>query len=108
MIHDDVVAAIVARATLSVPGVLEMSHRGISDSLNSLVRHDMLSRGVKVQEAESGQLLLDVYVVVQYGQRIAEIGREVGHKVNDALKDAVGQYPQHLTIHVEGVRSGGE
>lgn len=108
VVHDDVLAALAARAALSVPGVVQMSQHGFSDNLNSLVRHDLLSRGVRVAEMQDGHYAVDLYVVVQYGMRMALVGRQVADHVNQALKDAVGLYPDHIVIHIEGVRAVGE
>ena len=105
MVHDDVLQAITARTVLAVPGVVQMSQHGIGDNLNSLVRHELLNRGVRVSETGDGHYAIDVYVVVQYGMRIAQIGRQIGHEVNTALHEAVGMFPDQIAIHVEGVRA---
>jgi uncharacterized alkaline shock family protein YloU len=108
VVHDDVLQAIAARAVLAVPGVVQMSQHGIGDNLNSLVRHELLNRGVRVSETGDGHYAIDLYIVVQYGMRMAQVGRQIGHEVNAALHEAVGAFPDQITIHVEGVRVVGE
>ncbi len=108
VVHDDVLQAIAARAVLAVPGVVQMSQHGIGDNLNSLVRHELLNRGVRVSETGDGHYAIDLYIVVQYGMRMAQVGRQIGHEVNAALHEAVGAFPDQIAIHVEGVRVVGE
>ncbi|NMP22412.1 Asp23/Gls24 family envelope stress response protein [Sulfobacillus sp. DSM 109850] len=105
IIHDEVLAALASRAALSVPGVVQMSQHGLADNLNSLVRHDILARGVRVDESGDGHYDVDLFLMVQYGVKIAQVGRQVADRVNQALKEAVGSYPDHIGIHVEGVRT---
>lgn len=104
VVHEDVLGAIAIRAALMVPGVAQMSQHGIGDNLNTIVRHDASSRGVRVVETETGHYSVELYLHVYYGVRLAELGRQVGQGVNEALKDAIGQYPRDITIHIEGVR----
>lgn len=108
VVHDDVLAAIAARAALTVPGVVQMSQHGLGDNLNSLVRHDLLGRGVKVAQLDEDHYTLELYVVVEYGLNIRNVCRQVAQEVNDALKDAVGLYPDQMVIQVEGIRDVGK
>lgn len=102
--HDDVLAVIAARAALTAPGVIEMSQSGLSSNLTSLVRHDILARGVRVTLLEDGHYSVDLHVFLAYGRRLSAVGRDLGQRVNEALKDAVGLYPDRIVIHVDGVR----
>ncbi len=105
VIHDEVLAALASRAAMAVPGVVQMSHHGLAGNLNSLVRHEVLGRGVRVTEGPEGHYTVDLYIVVQYGTRIAQLGRQVADSVQNALKEAVDLYPDHIAVHVEGVRT---
>ena len=104
VVHDDVVAAIAARAAVTVAGVVQTSQHGLSDNLSSLVRHDHGGRGVRVAQLGNGHYALDMHLVVHYGVRIPLLARQVADEVNRALFDAVGQYPDNLSIHIEGIR----
>ncbi len=108
VVHDEVLGAIASRAALAVPGVVHMTQHGLGDNLNSLVRHDVIGRGVRVTELPDGHYSVELHLVVQYGMRMAQIGRQVADQINAALKDAVGLYPDHINIHIEGVRAVGE
>lgn len=105
MVHDDVLAVIAARAALTVPGVVQMSQHGLGDNLTHLVRHESGGRGVKVTPLEDAHYAIELHVIVAYGARLSEVGKQVAQEVNMALKDAVGLYPDQLVIHVDGVRA---
>jgi uncharacterized alkaline shock family protein YloU len=73
--------------------------------LQSWVRHDLPFRGVRVVSRDDGHYDIDLFVVIRYGMRIATVARAIQHAVNRALYEAVERYPDHLVIHVEGVRA---
>lgn len=104
VVNDDVLAVIAARSALTVPGVVQTSQRGISDNLGSLVRHDVVGRGVRIAPLADGHYAVEIHLVVAYGHRLAVVGRQVAQEVNQALKDAIGLYPDQLAIHVDGIR----
>ena len=105
VVHDDVVAAIAARAALTVPGVVQITQRGLTDNLTSLVRHEHAGRGVRVTQLGEGHYTLELHLICRYGARMAAVGRQVAAVVNEVLKEAVGQYPDDLAIHIEGIRA---
>lgn len=104
VVHDEVVAAIAARAALTVNGVVQTTQHGLSDNLSSLVHHDHGGRGVHVSQRGGGHYALEVHLVVTYGSRLPVLARQVADEVNHALFEAVGQYPDTLTLHIEGIR----
>ncbi|PSR20788.1 MAG: hypothetical protein C7B45_13280 [Sulfobacillus acidophilus] len=104
IVNDDVLAVIAAHAALTAPGIVQMSQSGFGDNLTNLMHHDPTTRGVRVTALDEGHYAVDLYVLIAYGTRIAAVAREVGRRVNDALKDAVGTYPDRIVIHVDGVR----
>lgn len=105
VVHDDVLAVIAARAALTVPGVVQTSQRGLGENLNTLVRHDPAGRGVRVAQLDQGHYGVEIHLTLAYGSRFATVGRQVAEEVNNALKDAVGLYPDHIAIYIDGVRT---
>ncbi|CAB1129172.1 Putative alkaline-shock protein [Candidatus Hydrogenisulfobacillus filiaventi] len=102
-VGEDVIATLAGLATVESYGVVGMIPRGVSEGLQELLRRENLARGVQVRE-EDGRLEVDVYVVVGYGVRIAEVGRAIVEHIGFRLQDAVGVRPQRITVHVQGVR----
>ncbi|MCY0877902.1 MAG: Asp23/Gls24 family envelope stress response protein [Firmicutes bacterium] len=105
VVHDEVLATIARRAALTVPGVEDLQQRGLPENVQSWVHHALPFRGVRVVSREDGHYDIDLFVVVRYGVRIPSVARALQHAVNNALYEAVERYPDHLVIHVEGVRA---
>lgn len=104
VVHDDVLAAIVAQACLSVAGVVEMSQRGLGDNLTSWVGRELPGRGVRVTSLDDSHFSLELYVIMEFGRRIPEVARQIGQVVNARVYEAIGDYPERLVVHVQGVR----
>src|SRR5258707_4454186 len=75
------VAAIAGHAATSCYGISGMAGRGLRDGFAELLRRENVDKGVDVVQAEEG-LVIDVYVIVQYGIRISE----VAHNLQDTVK----------------------
>lgn len=102
-VHDEVLAMIAGLAASDNEGVVGMASRRMTDGIAVMLHRDNLARGVKLQEIEDGYTV-DLSLIVSYGVKIREVAKRVAIKVNEALYDAIGQYPARVTIHVEGVR----
>ncbi len=106
-VHDEVLQVICARAALTVSGVVKTSQHGLSDNLGGLVGHDAEGRGVRIIEMKDGHYAVEIHLTAAYGVRLGSLGKKVGIAVNQALKDAVGLYPDRIAIHFEGTRAIG-
>src|SRR5438270_2346586 len=67
-VFPSVVAAMAGHAAVACYGVMGMSARGLRDGVAQLLRRENLDKSVDVREAE-GQLVIDLYVIVEYGTR---------------------------------------
>jgi uncharacterized alkaline shock family protein YloU len=111
-VHDDnlgrvqvapsAIAALVAEAVKECYGVVGMSSRGFFDDLaGSLQRGNR--RGVEISEGDDG-VVIDIYVVVEYGTRITEVAAGVMRRVRFSLEHAAGIPVQAVNVHVQGLR----
>jgi hypothetical protein len=66
------VAAIAGHASLDCYGIAGMAARGLRDGVAELLHRGNVSHGVEVIEVEGG-IVIDLYVIVQYGIRISEV-----------------------------------
>ena len=71
---------------------------GIADVLSRESR-----RGVVV-EVRNGEIFIDLYVVVEYGTRIASVARSVMNVVKYTVEKALGIPVAEVNVHVEGLR----
>lgn len=96
------IASLVAEAVKECYGVVGMSSRSRLDELaGSLQRGSR--RGVDVGEGEHG-IIVDIYVIVEYGMRISEVASGVMRRVYFTLTEAAGIPVQAVNVHVQGLR----
>jgi len=62
-----------------------------------------VDRGVEVVEAEEG-LVIDVYVIVQYGIRISEVAHNLQETVTFEVERSVNVPVIQVNVNVQGVR----
>ena len=96
------IASLVAEAVKECYGVVGMSRRSRLDELaGSLQRGSR--KGVEIDEGEHG-IVVDIYVIVEYGMRISEVAAGVMRRVYFTLTDAAGIPVQAVNVHVQGLR----
>lgn len=101
-VHDDVLAAIVQSVVLGVPGVVDVGSFRLGEGLGDIMKKDPAVRGIMLEDTDAG-LVVDVAVIVAYGQRIPVLGREIVQKCSDALAEAVAMRPSRIVVEVQGV-----
>lgn len=97
------VAAIAGHAALGCYGIAGMSARGLRDGFAELLHRESVDRGVDVTEADGG-LVIDVYVVIQYGIRITEVAHNLQQAVKFAVERSVSVPVVEVNVNVQGVR----
>jgi uncharacterized alkaline shock family protein YloU len=101
-VHDDVLAAIVQSAALSVPGVVDLGVFRFTEGIGEMIKKDVVARGITLEDTDQG-LLVEVAVIVEYGTRIPALGRLVVQRCSDALAEAVSIRPRKIMVEVQGV-----
>jgi uncharacterized alkaline shock family protein YloU len=96
------VAAIAGHAATECYGVMGMAARGLRDGVATLLHRENMHRGVEVREV-AGQLVVDVYVVVQYGIRITEVAHNLQTAVRFEVERATGVSVAEVNVFVQGV-----
>lgn len=100
-IASDVVATIASLAAAEVAGVAGMSG-GVVGGLAEMLGRKQLTKGVKVDVGES-DAALDIYIIVSYGQPIAEVARKVQECVKTTVESMTGLACRVVNVHVQGV-----
>jgi uncharacterized alkaline shock family protein YloU len=96
------IAIIAGDAVLRCYGVVGVANKSLIDGLADLLQPDRWVRGVEVQVRE-GQVIVDLYVIVQYGTRISEVAHGVMNSVKYALEQALGMPIAAVNVHVQGL-----
>ncbi|HET7338473.1 MAG TPA: Asp23/Gls24 family envelope stress response protein [Candidatus Dormibacteraeota bacterium] len=97
------VAAIAGHAAMRCYGISGMAGRGLRDGFAELLRREHVDKGVDVVQLEEG-LVIDVYVIVQYGMRITEVAHNLQETVKFEVERSVSVPVLKVNVNVQGVR----
>ena len=97
-----VVGAIVGHAANESYGIVGMAARGLRDGIAERLNRDNLHRGVEVQVQDDG-LLIELYVIAQYGTRISEVARQLMSAVKYAVEKSLGLPVLAVNVNVQGI-----
>jgi len=103
-ISEEVIAAIAVGAVREVDGVSGMM-TNMGSSVTNLVSKKNAQRGVKGVKIDmtGAALVLDVYLMVQYGHAIPEVAENAQKAVASAVEAMTGCSVGAVNIHVGGV-----
>lgn len=96
------IATLVAEAVKECYGVVGMSSRSRLDELAGTLQRSG-RKGVEIGEGATG-IVVDLYVVVEYGMRISEVASGVMRRVYFTLTETAGIPVQAVNVHVQGLR----
>lgn len=102
-ISPQAIATLAGEAVLRCYGVVGMANKNLIDGIADLLQPERWNRGVDVHVRE-GAVVVDLYVVIQYGTRISEVAHGVMHQVKYALEQALGVPVAQVNVHVQGLR----
>jgi len=94
-------AAIVSlanHAVLKSYGVVGMAPHHLAQFLSRGSK-----RGVQVKVEDDG-IVIDLYVIVEYGTRISEVAHNIMENVKFAVEKALGVPVDKVNVHVQGLR----
>ncbi len=98
---------IVVQATISCYGVLGIASPRLHSGQAVLLPLHQSNQGVRVQIVNE-QLLLDVYVVLEYGLRISEIAHNIMSSVKFSTEKMLGIPVAQINVNVQGLLHGPE
>ncbi len=104
-ITKEVIANIAGMAAMECYGLVGMASKKIQDGLAELLGRENLSRGVAVN-SEGDKLVIDLYVIVEYGTNITEVANNIIDKVAYTMKNILGLQVSKINVYVQGVRIG--
>lgn len=101
-IHNNVIATIARLAVLKVPGVVEMSG-GLVDGLAGMIGKKGSDRGIRV-EMQEASVIIEVFVVVEYGVQIPHVAWQIQSEVRKAVEQMTGKAVKAVQVSIEGVK----
>ena len=98
-ISEDVVATIATTTALEVDGVGGLMSANVSDYLGG---KKLSNKGVRV-EMEDGAIVVYLFIMIRYGNAVAEVAGKVQSGVFAALQDMTGFNVKAVNVHVGGI-----
>lgn len=97
------ISTIASESVLECYGVVGMAPKNLMGGLALLLRPDRAQRGVEVR-VRGEQIVVDLYVIVEYGTRVSEVAQGIKNRVKYRLEEALGVPVAEVNIHVQGLR----
>ncbi len=97
------IASIASQAVLESYGVVGMAAKSFKDGLVELLAPGASHRGVDVRLVD-GQIIIDLYVVIEYGTRISEVAHNIMSAVKFRVEKALDTSVTQVNVHVQGLR----
>jgi len=103
-VSSEAIAMVAGITALECFGVVGMSSRSVQDGISELLYgKENLTKGIEVR-IEGDQVIIDLYVVVEYGTKINEVAHNVIENVRYAVEDKLGLNVSKVNVNVMGVR----
>ncbi len=97
-----VVASIVGHAANECYGVVGMAARGLRDGIAERLNRENEHRGVEI-EVRDGGILIELYIIVQYGTRISEVAHNLMSAVRYAVERSLGVRVLAVNVNIQGI-----
>ena len=105
-VSPDAIAMVAGIAALECYGVVGMASRSLQDGIAELFRgRDNLTKGIEVT-IDGDRVMVDLFVIVEYGTRIKEVARNVIERVRYTIESQLGLVVSMVNVIVQGVRTG--
>ncbi len=96
------VATIATRAVHQCYGVVGMSSKNLVNGIANLLTRDA-RRGIDVSYEDDG-IVIDVYVIVEYGTRIRIVAQSIQNTVKFHVEKALDTPVKAVNVYIQGVR----
>ena len=101
-IAPNAIATITYHAALQSYGVVGLAPKNLAEGITSTITREP-TRGVNVH-FEHDNLDIDIYVIVEFGTRIASVAQSVANAVRYSVEKSVGLKVHEVNVHVQGLR----
>ncbi len=102
LIQKEAIASIARQSTLQSYGVVGLAPKNLFESIRQILKKDA-KYGVDVDFDHEG-LLIDLYIMVEYGTRIKSITNSVVNSVKYNVEKTIGLPVRRINVHVRGLR----
>ncbi|MGQ9848827.1 MAG: Asp23/Gls24 family envelope stress response protein [Aggregatilineaceae bacterium] len=96
------IATLASHAALQTYGVVGMASPNLALDIAASLTRDP-NRGIVVR-LEDNHIIIDIYVIIEYGTRIASVANSLINGVRYAVEQATGLPVSQVNVHVQGLR----
>jgi len=100
------IASVAYHAALQSYGVVGLADANLAVGISRLLSRNLHS-GVLV-DVEDGQLILDLFVIIEYGTRIASVTNSISNNVKYTIEKLTNIPVTQVNVHVRGLRVSNE
>lgn len=105
-INHSVVANIVRLAALEVPNVVAVGSEGFVDGIADIFKSKKGDeRGVRVEEDEVGDYIIEVRVILRFGCELAAVAAQIQERVAEQVEKMTSKTVARVNVIIDGVRS---
>jgi uncharacterized alkaline shock family protein YloU len=105
VIENEVISRIAGLAAMECCGVVGMAAKSIRDGLVHLLKIESLSKGVILRTQPSGELTIQLHIIVDYGTNLAAIADTLQSNVRYKVEDSVGMKVREVNVIIESIRA---
>lgn len=97
------VASLASQAVLGCYGVVGMASKDLASGIVEILQPASHRRGVDIQIGDD-QIAIDLYVVMEYGTRIATVAQNIQSVVKYSVEKALSVPVAAVNVHVQDLR----
>jgi len=101
-ISPNAIATLASHAALQTYGVVGMASPNLASGIAASLTRDP-NRGIEVHQ-DGAHIVIDVYVIIEYGTRIASVANSLINSVRYAVEQSTGVPVSQVNVHVQGLR----
>ena len=101
------IASLASQAVLECYGVVGMAAKDLASDIVQVLAPASHRRGVDVHIGDD-QIVVDLYVVVEYGTRVKTVAQNIQSGVKYALERSLGVPVAGVNVHVQDLRVSAE
>lgn len=102
-IAPEVLEIIASIATSDVEGVAKMHSNFTSDALEMLGRSSM-NKGVKIEQNGNGQIIVDIYCIINFGTNIAQIAHDIQKNVRQSILEMTELQTKEVNVYIQSIQ----
>ena len=102
-VANDVLIDMAGHAALECYGVVGMVAPNAADGISKILPPSRLRRGITLREEDDG-IVIDLYVVIEYGTNINAVSQNLKDAVSFALKEQARVPVSSIEVHVMDVK----